>query len=103
MKISKLSLAFATCILSVAVNASSIDNTSSKKGYSYVVIYDKDMSSISSSNAAMSLLEGYRALDDAIFANSDNIAMNILSYVTRFTAASWIMVANHEIGGMVLG
>ncbi|HJD62190.1 MAG TPA: hypothetical protein LFW14_01105 [Rickettsia endosymbiont of Degeeriella rufa] len=57
------------------------------------------MSSISSSNAAMSLLEGYRALDDAIFANSDNIAMNILSYVTRFTAASWSIVANHEIGG----
>ncbi|WP_342225075.1 hypothetical protein [Rickettsia endosymbiont of Urophora cardui] len=99
MKISKLSLAFATCILSVAANALSIDNTSSKKGYSYVVTYDKDMSSIASSNAAMSLLEGYRALDDAIFANSDNIAMNILSYVTRYTAASWIMVANHEIGG----
>ncbi|WP_232505935.1 hypothetical protein [Rickettsia sp. MEAM1 (Bemisia tabaci)] len=85
--------------MSVAATASSIDNTSSKKGYSYVVTYDKDMSSISSSNAAMSLLEGYRALDDAIFANSDNIAMNILSYVTRFTAASWSMVANHEIGG----
>lgn len=47
----------------------------------------------------MSLLEEYRALDDTIFANSDNIAMNILSYVTRFTAASWVMVANHEIGG----
>lgn len=35
MKIRKLSLAFATCILSVAANASSIDNTPTKKGYSY--------------------------------------------------------------------
>ena len=46
-----------------------------------------------------SLIEGYRQLDDAMFADSDNIAMKILSYITRFTATSWIMVSNHEIGG----
>ncbi len=57
------------------------------------------MSSRASSDAAMSLIEGYRQLDDAMFADSDNIAMKILSYITRFTATSWIMVGNHEIGG----
>ncbi|MCC8467413.1 MAG: hypothetical protein LN589_01520 [Rickettsia endosymbiont of Eriopis connexa] len=34
-----------------------------------------------------------------MFADSDNIAMKILSYITRYTATSWIMVGNHEIGG----
>ncbi len=57
------------------------------------------MSSRASSDAAMSLIEGYRQLDDTMFADSDNIAMKILSYITRFTATSWIMVGNHEIGG----
>ena len=71
----------------------------SRKNYSYVVTYDKDMSSRASSNAAMSLIEGYRQLDDSIFADSNNIAMKILSYITRFTATFWIMVGNHEIGG----
>ncbi|BDU60825.1 hypothetical protein FLA4_12350 [Candidatus Rickettsia kotlanii] len=37
--------------------------------------YDKDMSSRASSDAAMSLIEGYRQLDDAMFADSDNIAV----------------------------
>ncbi|WP_341787678.1 hypothetical protein [Rickettsia endosymbiont of Cantharis rufa] len=72
---------------------------SSKKGYSYVVTYDKDMSSRASSDAAMSLIEVYRQLDDAVSSDSDNIAMNILSYITRFTATSWVMASNHEIGG----
>ncbi|MEG8229790.1 hypothetical protein O6R16_01610 [Candidatus Rickettsia tasmanensis] len=34
-----------------------------------------------------------------MFIDSDNIVMKILSYITRFTATSWIMVGNHEIGG----
>ncbi|WP_041404098.1 hypothetical protein [Rickettsia montanensis] len=88
----------------VLVTASNIDDyitiqENSKKNYSYAVTYDKDMSSKASSDAAMSLIEGYRQLDDAMFADSDNIAMKILSYITRFTATSWIMVGNHEIGG----
>ncbi|WP_041472404.1 MULTISPECIES: hypothetical protein [spotted fever group] len=88
----------------VLVTASNIDDNitiqeNSKKNYSYVVTYDKDMSSRVSSNVAMSLIEGYRQLDDAMFADSDNIAMKILSYITRFTATYWIMVGNHEIGG----
>ncbi|HJD54965.1 MAG TPA: hypothetical protein LFW11_06560 [Rickettsia endosymbiont of Proechinophthirus fluctus] len=89
----------------VLVTASNIDDNitiqeNSKKNYSYVVTYDKDMSSRVSSNVAMSLIEGYRQLDDAMFADSDNIAIKILSYITRFTATSWIMVGNHEIGGL---
>ncbi|MEY4463503.1 MAG: hypothetical protein RLZZ81_474 [Pseudomonadota bacterium] len=104
MKLSKLNLTIAVYLFSMAANASNIDDDitiqeSSKKGYSYVVTYDKDMSSRASSDAAMSLIEAYRQLDEAIFADSDNIAMNILSYITRFTATSWIMVGNHEIGG----
>ncbi|MFP3121094.1 hypothetical protein GCO76_07025 [Rickettsia sp. R2] len=88
----------------VLITASNIDDDitiqeNSKKNYSYVVTYDKDMSSRASSDAAMSLIEGYHQLDDAMFADSDNIAMKILSYITRFTATSWIMVGNHEIGG----
>jgi hypothetical protein len=104
MKLSTLNLTIAACLFSVAANASNIDydmtvQESSKKGYSYVVTYDKDMSSRASSDAAMSLIEAYRQLDDAVFADSDNIAMNILSYITRFTATSWITVGNHEVGG----
>ncbi|MCX4080001.1 hypothetical protein N7280_05290 [Rickettsia rhipicephali] len=88
----------------VLVTASNLDDDitiqeNSKKNYSYVVTYDKDMSSRASSDAAMSLIEGYRQLDDAMFADLDNIVMKILSYITRFTATSWIMVGNHEIGG----
>lgn len=107
MKLNKLNLTIAACLLyssSVLATASNIDDDmtiqeNSKKNYSYVITYDKDMSSRASSDAAMSLIEGYRQLDDAMFADSDNIAMKILSYITRFTATSWIMVGNHEIGG----
>lgn len=107
MKLNKLNLTMAACLLyssSVLATASNIDDDmtiqeNSKKNYSYVITYDKDMSSRASSDAAMSLIEGYRQLDDAMFADSDNIAMKILSYITRFTATSWIMVGNHEIGG----
>lgn len=82
MKWNKLNLTIATCLLyssSVLATASNIDDDitiqeNSKKNYSYVVTYDKDMSSRASSDAAMSLIEGYRQLDDAIFADSDNIA-----------------------------
>ena len=103
----KLNLTIAACLLyssSVLATASNIDDDvtiqeNSKKNYSYVVNYDNDMSSRASGDAAMSLIEVYRQLDDAIFANSDNIAMQILSYITRFTATSWIIVGNHEIGG----
>ncbi|HJD56278.1 MAG TPA: hypothetical protein LFW21_06675 [Rickettsia endosymbiont of Pyrocoelia pectoralis] len=100
MKLNKLNLTIAACLLyssSALANAPMQENP--KKRYSYVLTYDKDMSSIASSDAAMSLIEGYRQLDDALFADSDNIAMNILSYITRFTATSWIMVGNHKIGG----
>ncbi|MFY9589875.1 hypothetical protein [Rickettsia endosymbiont of Halotydeus destructor] len=75
------------------------DRNLPKKNYSYVFTYDKDMSSRASADIAMSAIEGYRQLDDAVFGDSDNIAVNILSYITRFTATSWIMVGNHEIGG----
>ncbi|KJV91018.1 hypothetical protein [Rickettsia amblyommatis] len=89
------------CIHQQLVTASNIDDdiTIQEKNYSYVVTYYKDMPSRASSDVAMSLIESYRQLDDAMFADSDNIVMKILSYITRFTATSWIMVGNHEIGG----
>lgn len=100
MKSSKLNLIITTYFLCSALVFTNLSAQGEvKKEYSYVLTYDKDMSSVASSDLAMSAIEAYRELDDAIFSQSDNMAVNILSYLTRFTAVSWVMVANHEIGG----
>ena len=78
--------------------------------YSYVVSIDKNMSSISSADLSMSVVEGYRQIDDNAFTdvnftNASNVIgkndkfTEIVKVFTRLLSASWIIVTNHEIGG----
>ena len=74
------------------------ESTKSNFNYRYTATFDKNMSSISSANFAMSGIEAYRQFDDFYFENA-GIYNRALSYFTRFMATTHIIIANHEIGG----
>lgn len=66
--------------------------------YSYTATFDKNMSSTSSADLAMSGIEAYRQFDDYYFEDA-GIYKCALSYLTRLIFTNHIMIANHEIGG----
>ena len=74
--------------------ASAIENN-----YSYSFTVDKNMSSISSADFAMSAIEGYKQIDDNAFAGDNDKIAVVIKIFTRVLSSSWIMVANHEVGG----
>jgi hypothetical protein len=69
------------------------------KNYHYIITFDKNMSSVSSSDLAISGIEAYRQLDNYCFGKTTNVYENALSYFTRFMVTNYIRLANHEIGG----
>lgn len=85
--------------LFLASGAQATTTTTNKTEYNYTILIDRNMSAIASSQIALSGLELYRAADDAVFADTDNNFLVATSYLTRLFAASYISIANHEIGG----
>ena len=85
---------FMLLVLCLCSSATFAKEVNTNFNYSYTVTIDKNMSSISSANLAMSGVEAYRQFDDSYLS-----ANNILPYFTRFIGAYYIQLLNHEIGG----
>lgn len=73
-------------------------STKSNFNYRYTATFDKNMSSTSSADLAMSGIEAYSQFDDYCF-DGANIFGKASSYITRLMSTSYIIVANHEISG----
>lgn len=67
--------------------------------YIYQLSIDKRMSTDAVSDFSLSVLEGYRQLDDYIFGNTNDHFYVASSYITRFLASSYIHIYTHEVAG----
>ena len=71
--------------------------TKSNFNYRYTATFDKNISSISSADFAISGIEAYKQFDDYYLENTGTYN-SALSYCTRFIATTHIIIAKYEIG-----
>ena len=95
-------LVFGALLFSFTSNSFAYDDVSSnntKPRYQYNLTIDGNMSSVSSADLAMSAIESYRYVDDYVLEKYDNFLIKAAARASKFLVTSYIMVANHEIGG----